>query len=114
MKQWLKEFVHNCLVHPVLPFLPKEMAKKLHQQHGDWTFKQKTIYARDLSPEMLKNISEFVSLCFELNSDVSPVLNEFKKFMKEQKFDKKRTDIEQKINQGARLTNHRMELKNEN
>lgn len=83
MNKWLKEFVHNYLVHPVLPFMPKEMAKKLHQQHGNWTFNQKTIYTKDLSPEMLKNISEFVSLCFELNSDVSPVLKEFKKFMKE-------------------------------
>jgi hypothetical protein len=38
MKQWLKEFVHNCLVHPLLPFMPSEYANKLHEWHGDWTF----------------------------------------------------------------------------
>lgn len=38
MKQWFKEFIHNCLVHPVLPFIPREMSNRLHQWHGDWTF----------------------------------------------------------------------------
>lgn len=38
MKQWTKEFVHNCIVHPMLPFLPKKWAIKLHNVNADWTF----------------------------------------------------------------------------
>jgi hypothetical protein len=38
LKQWLKEFVHNCLVHPLLPFMPKKMAIELHEKNGRWTF----------------------------------------------------------------------------
>ena len=38
MKQWLKEFVHNSLIHPILPFIPKKMANKLHEYNANWTF----------------------------------------------------------------------------
>ena len=31
----LGEILHNCVVHPCLPFLPKEMGNKLH----DWSIK---------------------------------------------------------------------------
>ena len=38
MKSWLKLFVHNCLVHPLLPFLPEKFAYKLHEMNGKWAF----------------------------------------------------------------------------
>lgn len=36
MKQWLKEFVHNCVVHPMMPFLPTSLANVLHDLNGQW------------------------------------------------------------------------------
>ena len=39
MKKWIKEFIHNCIVHPTLPFLPKKWAIKLHDCNADWAFK---------------------------------------------------------------------------
>lgn len=38
MKLWLKDFVHNCLVHPLLPFLPKGFGNRLHEKNGKWAF----------------------------------------------------------------------------
>lgn len=39
MNQWFKELIHNCIVHPLLPFLPKEKANALHDWNANWTFK---------------------------------------------------------------------------
>ncbi len=39
MRQWLKEIVHNCLIHPVLPFLPLRFARDLHAKNGNWAFR---------------------------------------------------------------------------
>lgn len=36
--KWLKGFVHNCIVHPLMPFLPETVAVKLHDRNGDWAF----------------------------------------------------------------------------
>ncbi len=38
MKQWLKEFVHNCVVHPMMPFLPVKLANSLHDKNATWAF----------------------------------------------------------------------------
>ena len=38
MKQWLKDFVHNCVVHPAMPFLPVKVANWLHDQNANWAF----------------------------------------------------------------------------
>ena len=38
MKQWLKSFVHNCVVHPVMPFLPVRVANWLHDKNANWAF----------------------------------------------------------------------------
>lgn len=40
MKQWLKDFVHNCVVHPVLPFVPAKLGDWLHDKNADWAFGQ--------------------------------------------------------------------------
>lgn len=36
MKQWLKSFVHNCVVHPAMPFLPVKVANWLHDKNANW------------------------------------------------------------------------------
>ena len=38
MKQWLKDFVHNCVVHPAMPFLPVKLANWLHDKNANWAF----------------------------------------------------------------------------
>lgn len=38
MKQWLKDFVHNCVVHPAMPFLPVKVANWLHDKNANWAF----------------------------------------------------------------------------
>ena len=39
MKKWFKWFIHNSVVHPIMPFLPKKIAIKLHDKNGEWAFK---------------------------------------------------------------------------
>ena len=38
MKQWLKELFHNCVMHPLLPFLPKKLGDDWHERNGIWTY----------------------------------------------------------------------------
>lgn len=38
MKQWLKDFTHNVLVHPMMMFMPKAYANKLHAWNATWAF----------------------------------------------------------------------------
>ena len=38
IKQWLKEFIHNCVIQPILPILPHKNADNLHDKNGLWTF----------------------------------------------------------------------------
>lgn len=33
MKSWLVSVLHNCFVHPLLPFLPHKLGQRLH----DWS-----------------------------------------------------------------------------
>ena len=42
MKTWLKGFVHNCIVHPMLPFLPIVLGDWLHDINGNWAFNDST------------------------------------------------------------------------
>ena len=41
MMNWFKWFVHNSIVHPIMPFLPKKIAIKLHDKNGEWAFNSK-------------------------------------------------------------------------
>ena len=34
MKNWFNDFVHNCLVHPLMPFMPVDTATKFHDWHA--------------------------------------------------------------------------------
>ena len=36
MKQWLKDFTHNCIVHPIMMFIPKKLACEIHDRNADW------------------------------------------------------------------------------
>ena len=38
MKQWLKEFIHNCIVHPLMMVLPSDKATRLHDINANFTF----------------------------------------------------------------------------
>ena len=36
MKKWLKSFVHNVIVHPLMQFLPQNIGSKLHDKNAEW------------------------------------------------------------------------------
>jgi len=36
MKNWIGKFIHNCIAHPLMPFLPKKYGEAFH----DWTIKK--------------------------------------------------------------------------
>ena len=38
MKQWLKEFIHNVIVHPLMMFMPSKYGNWLHDWNATWTF----------------------------------------------------------------------------
>ena len=38
MKQWLKEFIHNVIVHPLMMFMPAKYGNWLHDRNATWTF----------------------------------------------------------------------------
>lgn len=38
MKSWFKSFVHNCIVHPLMQFLPRDLANEMHDRNADWAF----------------------------------------------------------------------------
>jgi len=40
MKKWLKSFVHNVIVHPLMQFLPRDLAHEMHDRNADWAFKK--------------------------------------------------------------------------
>ena len=37
MKQWFKEFIHNCIVHPLMMILPYDKATRLHDINANVT-----------------------------------------------------------------------------
>lgn len=37
---WFRDFVHNCLVHPLLPFLPYGIGDQLHNINANWAYKE--------------------------------------------------------------------------
>lgn len=36
MKQWFKDFTHNVIIHPLMMFIPKDIATKLHDSNARW------------------------------------------------------------------------------
>lgn len=41
MKQFLKEFIHNVIVHPLMMVLPADKACVLHDTNANWAFKER-------------------------------------------------------------------------
>ena len=56
MKQYLKEFVHSVVVHPIMMFLPKSYRKSFHDWNADWTFKER---CDELYHEGRKDVDDF-------------------------------------------------------
>jgi hypothetical protein len=40
MKQYVKDFVHNAVVHPLMMILPTELATRMHDRNAGWAFGQ--------------------------------------------------------------------------
>ena len=38
MGNWLKSFVHNVIIHPLMQFLPRNLGTKLHDKNANWAF----------------------------------------------------------------------------
>ena len=38
MKMWLKAFVHNVVVHPLMMFVPCDIAHTMHDRNANWAF----------------------------------------------------------------------------
>ena len=38
MKEYLKEFIHNVIVHPLMMFMPVDLATKMHDWNANWAF----------------------------------------------------------------------------
>ena len=62
MKQWFKEFIHNCIVHPLLMVLPSDKATRLHDINANWCFGLENRYDElfletgEISDETIKRI----------------------------------------------------------
>jgi hypothetical protein len=37
---WVKVAIHNCLIHPLIPFIPKACAAQLHERNGKWAYSE--------------------------------------------------------------------------
>ena len=44
MKEWLKAFTHNAIVHPLMMFVPREIGDKMHDANADWAFGKESRY----------------------------------------------------------------------
>jgi hypothetical protein len=38
MKSWFKGFIHNGIVHPLMPWVPSRLGTWLHDRNADWAF----------------------------------------------------------------------------
>lgn len=69
MKRWLKDFLHNAIIHPLMVFLPVSVANELHDTNANWAFtsnrydelllegrKRKSINTYSLSIEEVQDI----------------------------------------------------------
>ena len=62
MKQYFKEFIHNCIVHPLMMVLPSDKATRLHDINANYTFGLESRYDElfletgEISDETIKRI----------------------------------------------------------
>jgi hypothetical protein len=38
MIDFLKSVFHNVVVHPILPFLPRTLARAMHAKNAEWAY----------------------------------------------------------------------------
>jgi len=38
IKNWLKSFIHNCIVHQLMKFMPCDIAHNFHDKNANWAF----------------------------------------------------------------------------
>ena len=38
MYNFIKSIIHNVVVHPVLPFIPRKWAKVIHEKNALWAY----------------------------------------------------------------------------
>lgn len=36
---WFRSMIHNCIVHPLLMFLPVRLSTRLHDKNANWAYK---------------------------------------------------------------------------
>ena len=54
MRRWIKDFIHNCIIHPMLPFMPVRVADLIHDRNADWAFSQERFDERVIEHRMAK------------------------------------------------------------
>lgn len=42
-----RSVIHNVLVHPILPFLPRKLAKVIHERNANWAYPQGPFHGLD-------------------------------------------------------------------
>jgi len=35
---FIRSVIHNVIVHPILPFLPRKIAKRIHEINAAWAY----------------------------------------------------------------------------
>lgn len=56
MKQYLKEFVHNVIVHPLMMVVPNSIGNVMHDRNANWAFKER---CDELYHEGRKDVDDF-------------------------------------------------------
>ena len=54
MRTWLKDFIHNSLVHPMLPFMSVSKADAFHDRNANWAFGRNRYDERKLEHDLSK------------------------------------------------------------
>ena len=36
--KWIKSFVHNCIAHPAMMFLPEKIGNRFHDFTANWAY----------------------------------------------------------------------------
>ena len=74
MKQWLKDFIHNCFIHPLMMFMPRSMGNRMHDVNADWTFTTNRFNERAIERAMIERSIEeddVLETCNEATSQLT-------------------------------------------
>jgi hypothetical protein len=62
LKRWYKDFVHNSIIHPQLPFRFTDSANRVHDKNADWAFGQARYDEVGIENAMTKQFVQPLSL----------------------------------------------------